>query len=396
MRTELRNFLLAAALLAPLSLTHAAPTPPFRLYMAPIPAGNDGNDGLSPRTAVYSLNRVESLIQLHHPATDIEVRIEPGTYIAATKFWRTYIPGHTISFMPADYVYGEGGSGVAGREVFENAKTCSGYCGGFWFQARLPVAATDPVHNGGKSGLRFYYLKVEDYPSGGISIFGDSERPTENDAYSPPIQIRATNGLNSNLFFGMQFTHLGTRWANGPNYQGYGAIVLENSSDNVIEDNDFSGIDNVPAYEPLIHGLYITHFSSKNTVEQNAFSYIGGDPVKVRDMSNFNVIERNTFIGTKDQALYTDEFCDTACAIKYKLPRQCASFGNLFVDNQLVSAAAAVPETWLLSPAGPDYAGAAPCRIPSGEERLRASGNTDRIAGTAASAAHTIAIHGTQ
>jgi Right handed beta helix region len=357
--------------------TMAAADPVFTVFMSA--SGADTNDGLTAVTAVRSLVRVQEVLVEHNPATDVEVRIAQGTYVAPPMHsWRFYVPEHTISFLPIDYEYGEGREGIAGLPVFRNARNADGmYPGGYWLQPRLPTDPTHPLYGGGTSGLRFYYLQVEYYSSGGVSVYGDSERDVEDERYSPPLRVRGSVGLNGNTFFGMVFTRLGNRWATDTAY-GYGGIVLTNSSSNRIENNHFVQIENASPYGGKIHGLYITHFSSQNSIRRNRFSYNSGDPVKIRNQSNFNAVEYNSFTRSGRNSFYRDEFCDEQCAIDNNGSRQCASYHNRFFYNVLISDYDGdnSSESWTLSPPGLTYAGEAPCSIPAGDQRLRTGGNS--------------------
>ncbi|MBP2324986.1 hypothetical protein JOF56_005371 [Kibdelosporangium banguiense] len=340
--------------------------------------GSDSADGLTPATAVKSLVRVQEVLRSSKPTTDVEVRIKQGTYVAPPMHdWRFYVPGHTISFMPVDYEYGEGEAGIAGRPVFRNLADKPS---GFWLQPRLPRDQADPMYDGGDSGLRFYYLQVEYYSAGAVSMYGDSERDIADETYSPPMRKPGSKGLNGNTFFGMVFTHLGSKWAPcGADCYGWGAIVLTNSSGNRINNNHFVNIENHGNYGGHIHGLYVTHFSSSNTMNANRFSYINGDPVKIRDRSNFNTVESNTFTRTGRAGFYRDEFCDAACVqTNPGLERQCASYHNRFANNRLLSDYDGdnSSEAWTLQPPGLMNAGGAPCSIPAGDQRLRTAGNT--------------------
>ncbi|MFB9906477.1 hypothetical protein [Allokutzneria oryzae] len=372
----MRRPLLAAAIALALPLTAVTPAkaaaPVFTVHMAPgAPASNDG---LTARTPVGTLTRVQEVLRQHRPSSDVEVRIKQGTYRSAPMHdWRFYIPGHTISFMPADYAQGAG-LPPGGRPVFRNI---SSHPNGFWLQPRLPRDSADPLHNGGDSGLRFYYLQIEEYAAGAISIFGDSERDVSDESLNPPLRMRGSKGLNGNTLFGMVLRNLGNKHAPGAAY-GYGAVVLTNSSGNRIENNTFDHVENAAPDGGYIHGTYVTHFSSSNTVTRNKFVWISGDPIKVRNMSNYNAFEHNNFDRTGRFAHYKDEFCDLACARNNKIDRQCSSFHNRFFHNRLgtnYTGAAALP-AWTLSPEGLTNAGGAPCAIPSGDVRLRTGSNT--------------------
>ncbi|MEV4316105.1 right-handed parallel beta-helix repeat-containing protein [Actinocrispum sp. NPDC049592] len=348
----------------------------FTVYMSA--TGSDAASGLSPSAPVRSLVRVQEVLRAAKPSTDVEIRIKQGTYEAPPmQDWRFYVPGHTVSFMPIDYTYGEGQGGIAGRPIFRNVPSEPS---GFWLQPRLPLDHADPLYEGGTTGLRFYYLQVEQYSAGGMSFFGDSERDVTDETYNPPMRQRGSKGMNGNTVFGMVFTHLGSKWAPcGATCYGWGAIVLTNSSDNRIANNHFTNIENHGAYAGHIHGLYVTHFSSNNTMSGNDFTYINGDPVKIRDRSNLNTVEANTFVRTGRAGFYRDEFCDMTCVrANPGLERQCASYHNRFANNHLISDYDGdnSSEAWTLSPTGLTNAGGAPCTIPTGDQRLHTAGNT--------------------
>jgi hypothetical protein len=342
----------------------------FTVYMAPSSVGgSDGNDGLSPQTPVVSLVRVEQVLRAFAPATDVEVRIRQGVYEAPPmQNWRFYVPGHTISFLPIDYDYGEGYGDIDGRPVFRNKRNANGtYPDGYWLIARPGNALPE----GGDSGLRFYYLQVEYYNHGGVGINAEL---TTDDRYDPPIYLKANHGLNGNTFFGNMFTNIGNRWAGG--HYGWGAIVLTNSSRNTIANNHFINIENTPQWRGYIHGVYVTHFSSYNEIRGNRFAYIGGNPVKTRDRSSLNNFEHNTFTRTGDTAYYRDDICDRECAVANNLKRECAGYRNRFVNNTLVSGYEGGQVTvWILSPSGNTYTGGSPCALPPNERRLYTGGN---------------------
>jgi hypothetical protein len=327
----------------------------FVVYLSP--TGSDSNDGLSPTRAVRTLEGAEAVLRAAAPRADVEVRIAQGTYVGTHTVWQYYVPGHTISFMPVDYRYGDGASDIAGRPVFRGDGTP-----GFWFSARLPSG-----HPGGDTNLRFYYLQVERYASGGLEFNGGT---TTNGA---GIRVPATAGVNRNTVFGMVFRDLGTRYnAAGV---GYGGVDAVNSSGNLIENNHFLNNENSGGDASLIHGVYLAHHSTGNVVRNNRFRQISGDPVRTRNDSNGNDVYGNSFERTGRYAYYSEWFCDTSCtASNPGSPRECASHGNLFHDNDVISGYAGSVSLWELTPPGIDYAGGAGCSN-DGQRRLRTYGN---------------------
>jgi hypothetical protein len=365
----------------------AAGPPVFTVYMAA--SGSDDNTGTSADSPVYSLHRVQDVLVAAKPQTDVEVRIAQGVYsLRPFQDWRFYIPGHTISFMPADYQYGDGINDIAGRPIFRNRVTDTGLLPGYWLQLRLPSDPADPLYNGGTSGLRFYYLQIEHYSAGGISIYGNSERTSvvtdPAGLSSAGLTVQGSAGLNGNTVFGMEFNEVGSKYGTSSNgcglTHGYGAVLLADSSNNTVDNNHFIHVENnkgpdCAADTNLIHGLYIAGFSSGNEVKGNEFTHVSGAPVKLRDRSNNNTVESNTFTDSGDHGYYYEQFCATDCGVAHV--RECASYGNRFAYNTLVSGyQGRKPPTFALDPAGATYAGAAaPCSIPAGVERLHTAGN---------------------
>jgi hypothetical protein len=382
------SLLLALSLVTTGSVVTPQDTPVFTVYMAP--TGSDDNAGTSATSPVYSLHRVQDLLVAARPQTDVEVRIAQGVYsVRPFQDWHFYISGHTISFMPADYQYGDGINDIAGRPIFRNKVTDTGYLPGYWLQMRLPSDPADPLYSGGTSGLRFYYLQVERYSAGGISIYGNSGRtsviPDPAGLSSTGLTVQGSAGLNGNTIFGMEFNELGSKYGTGSNgcglTHGYGAVVLGVSSNNRVDNNQFIHVENNKGPDcasdtNLIHGLYIARFSSGNEVHGNAFTHVSGAPVKVRDRSNYNSVESNTFTDSGDHAYFYEQYCATNCGGAYA--RECSSYGNRFAYNTLVSGyQGRTPPAFVLDPAGSTYPGAAaPCSIPSGVERLHTAGNT--------------------
>ncbi|MGH8794358.1 MAG: right-handed parallel beta-helix repeat-containing protein [Stackebrandtia sp.] len=347
----------------------------FAVYMAPTDAGgSDDNDGLTPETAVNTIPRVHEILTAERPDSDVEVRVKQGDYVSKPfEEWRFYVPGHSVSFMPIDYEPGDGIGDIDGLPTFRNDKCGSSYCGGFWLQPRLPLDEDDPLYNGGDSNLRFFYLRVERYPTGGLSIFGNSERDWDDETYDPPLHIKPTEGLNNNEAYGMQFRYLGNTHA--PGRWGYGGIVLTNSSNNKVVNSHFASIENsdMPTH---IHGMYVTHHSSNNVIQKNKFYDITGYPVKFRNQSNDNNVEENIIERAGRISYYRGEFCDTACAIEHDMSQQCASWGNRFFYNRLRgNHAGDQPSLWSLSPEGLTNPGGEPCTAPDDKQRVYTGGN---------------------
>jgi hypothetical protein len=350
----------------------AAPAAATRLtvYLAPASkGGSDQHSGLSPASPVLTLARAQRVLQQQKPTGDVQIRIDQGTYTAGQSRWTFYVPGHTISFLPINYVIGHGRP-PGGDPAFVDTTSHGVHTAGWWLQAQEP--ASGPLRDGGTTGLRFYYLRIEDYTNG-ISLDGQAGHVSQNHG----TYIKPSIGVNGNTVSGITFSDIGDRFA--PGQTGFGAILLTDSSGNHITNNTFDHIENASATAGKIHGIYVTHFSSSNTVTANLFTTISSFAVKVRDRSNFSDVEHNRFSATGGSSAYRDEFCDEACVrANPGTARQCASYGNRFFYNTIgtMFGGTAKQNAWSLSPAGLTYAGGSGCSIPRGEQRLRTGGNT--------------------
>ena len=332
------------------------------IYLAPASkGGKDSNTGLTSKSPILTLAHAQQVLTRLNPAGNVTVRITQGTYVASAITWSFYVPGHTISFMPVNYSVG-GGRPPGGDPVFADPASGGTHIGQTWFTAVLPPGG--PLHDGGTTGLRFYYLDIEDYTQG-ISFNGQAGHSWHNQTF----YVQPSAGVNGNDVSGMTFHDIGDLFA--PSQTGYGAILFTDSSHNDIVNNTFDDIYNSGDHDQL-HALYITHFSSANTIDKNLFENTNGEAVKVRDRSNDNNVFGNTFNATGGVAAYLDDFCDQACVntATPKKYRECASYGNHLDDNTIRTGT-----FWDLIPPGETYAGGAPCTIPRGEMRLHTAGN---------------------
>ncbi len=312
---------------------------------------------------ILTLAHAQQVLTRLNPAGNVTIRIKQGTYVAGAITWSFYVPGHTISFMPVNY--SGAGRPPGGDPVFVDPVSKGKHIGQTWFTAVLPPAPS-PLHNGGNTGLRFYYLAIEDYTQG-ISFNGQAGHSWHNATF----YVQPSAGLNDNGVSGLTFRDIGDLFAPVPGSAGFGVILFTDSSHDDIVNNTFDDIYNSGDHDQL-HALYITHFSSSSTVEKNLFENTNGEAVKVRDRSSFNNVFGNTFNATGGVAAYLDDFCDQQCVngASPKKYRECASYGNRFADNTIVTG------TWSdLIPPGQTYAGGAPCSIPAGKVRLTATGN---------------------
>jgi hypothetical protein len=323
----------------------------FRLYLDP--SGSDANDGRAPERAIHSLARAQDLIAAARPTTDVEVRVRQGIYVAPSVKWSTYVPGHSITFLPIDYEFGEGRGGISGLPIFRGDGSA-----GFWFKAEPPAGQGD-------TRLGFYFLQVEGYAAGGLTFDGGTTVSAQR------ILGPDSLAINGNTVYGMIFRKLGSRHV--PGGVGYGAIDLVNSRNNVIQDNKFMNVENtgLPGEMALIHGVYLSHHSSDNQISGNHFYRISGDPVRTRNSSDKNKVYDNIFEKAGSNAYFSDWFAEG--------PRagggggECVSSENTFYNNRLISGYSRQIRAWWVRP---DNNGQADHGCdPAAAERVHAWGN---------------------
>lgn len=310
-------------------------------------AGDDAFDGSSPALAVATLDRVHGLVTQDDPTCDVEIRINQGTYLGQTVIWTWYRPGVSVKLMPIDY-QGGGIDSIAGRPVFD------GQGASYFF--RLAVTS------GAYTNLELLYLQVEHYVAYAVHFAGN-----RNDF------AQGWNG--GNRIFGCLFQDLGNLVNGGGT--GYAGVDLVNSRENVIRNNHFMRLENSTS-AALIHGIYLAHGSSSNTIESNRFDTCSGDPIRARDDSSHNVIRSNRFYDTGVVAYYSDWWCDMSsnpnCT---KAGGECPSWENEFRNNELHCGYGGAPISTFAYLQGGETNIPAWCtdHFPQGWARLYTSGN---------------------
>jgi len=339
------------------------------LYLSP--TGSDANSGTSVTSPLKTLAGAQARIQQLRPQVDVEIRIKQGTYVAPQLTWNTYVQGHTISFMPVDYQPGDSASDIAGRPIFHGDGTS-----GRWLLAKSPTGTWI-----GGTNLRFYYLQVEHYDIGGLGLGGSigASHVCLPSGICHILHFPTGTAVNNNTVYGMNFFNIGTRYVSGLTDFGTEAILVQNSSGNLIRNNHFMNLVN-DGHLGEIHGLYVAHYSNHNTIVANDFRSISGDPVRIRNYSNDNVAEDNTFDHTGRSAFYSDWFCDDACLQAHPdHSAECGSHGNIFRNNDTggkIGFKGSRISLFQYFPPEEDGVGPLPFCSTQGEPRLSTAGNT--------------------
>jgi hypothetical protein len=288
------------------------PAPCRQLFMNP--TGDDTRDGLTEATSVKSLTRIHSLLATskYLDASHVEVRIAPGTYLGQHLTWTvTSANDYTLTFLPSGYTYNNTNPG---RPIFDGHASSTSTAPADNYLFYLNKA------NGKPSRIRFYYLQIQNYATGGLAFVGKTETPDE------------TNWNGYNTVFGCSFYRLGTKWG-GTN--GYGGISLVNSRYNTIDNSLFVNLENAAGEGGLIHAIYMKDHANYNVITRSKFEYVSGDAIRARNESNFNKINDNIhFLRAGETAFYGDWYCDaskrTDCAVQ-----ECPSWQNEFKYNEL-------------------------------------------------------------
>lgn len=317
-----------------------APAGPFVLWMAP--DGEDTRDGRTPQTAIQTLGRAHQILKGAAPTTDVEVRIAPGRYRGQKVVWTFSVPGHTVTLTRL--------AGEQARPVFDGCLSADNCPGGTWFILQRK--------DGQRTGIVFHYLHIENYQTA-ISFNGGRDAESQS------------NG--GNRIYGCYFNRIGNVF-NPALAPSTAAVRLVNSDDNEIANNHFVNIINTTS-PGLLHAIYAAHMSDRNQIARNRFENNAGDPVRLRDFSNDNVIQNNRFKKVGIEAGYTEWYCDHAARTDCTKPTpECPSWGNQFRDNELNGNYACAQLATFKYFQGDSTAGCAP---PSAEaRRLRTSGNT--------------------
>jgi parallel beta-helix repeat protein len=269
-------------------------------------SGDDSNDGRSEATPLRSLQRANDLLcqqtwrRCSGIGKTVKVTIAAGIYPYANTVWSYSDPNHATQIIGQDVV-------MDGR-----------YSTDFGLHISPKNA---------RSNIQVFYIKWTRYLRGGMTIgVGDHNRIYKNTFY-----------------------RIGSYYSKQPEAVAYAGIYLYDNQDTSIEKSVFVDILNTGSGYSHEHGLYIIH-STNNRVTGSTFSNVGGDPIRVRDASNYNTISGNTFTNTGSNGYIGDWRClnsaDTTCPGPEKsllcgLITTCSgrdeslSWNNSFKDNVL-------------------------------------------------------------
>jgi hypothetical protein len=309
------------------------------------------------------------------PDDDIEVVFMPAVsniYYGQPVDWTYTMPEHSITFRPLDpndppiFAGCDPAAPCFDRGYEQHCRSCEDYpdeagcpcdaqqrqenlarchCAGGdrrraeeWFEYRLPDGGP-----GQRTNLVFDRLIVTGYQDG-IGLRGQFE---DDDFWVGSNSI--TNCIFHDLGDGAieDFENPDPEKRGTPR-SGWAGVALANSRNNVVVGNTFDTLSNdYNIYEGgdtelYMHGVYLLWYANDNLVADNVFKRISGDPIRVRDFSNFNTISNNLFSRSGYEAAYGEWYCnfeqfepDHCTKDPPEDVRECPSYENRFTDNIL-------------------------------------------------------------
>ncbi len=293
-----RRRITAAPLAAALAFA-GVPVNAGTIYLAP--AGKDSSDGLKAAKPVATLDRAVALALAQSARTGeaMTVQVARGSYRGQTLVLdgKQLVAPLTITGTSAD---------TAQYPSFFGDSRAT------WLRVNAKA--------GRATGLTISRLRIARYATA-ISLNGDRNSP---DTFNSGTVIR------NNVF-----NKIGsiTQTTDSPSTA---AIRLVNSRDNIIAQNYFHTTRNRTAQDcSLLHPIYVAHYSSGNHITGNTFQDFCGDGIKLRDRSNDNVLEKNSFLNGGSAIAIAEWYCEESrmgeCS---KDDGECPSTGNIVNDNK--------------------------------------------------------------
>ncbi|WPU64056.1 hypothetical protein [Peredibacter starrii] len=282
---------------------NAFSTTSLTIYLAP--NGVDTQDGLTSSRPILTLKRAHDLVTAHFKKSpsNVNIQLAPGVYYNQTVTWTATNPLYQIRFFSASAT---------------NKATFDGRSSSTAASANLRSFFILKSSSGKATNLSFEHLAIRYYAEA-ISLNGN--RDDEKTGF---------NSNNKILF--CSFDKIGSKYHVDKNLPAYAVVRFVNSRKNEVRGNVFSNIENY-SQQGLLHSIYVAHLSHENTFEGNSFRKQPGDPLRIRDYSNFNVITKNEFDSAGSYA-YSEWYCEASESsdCTKKIP-ECPSWGSKMYSN---------------------------------------------------------------
>ena len=285
------------------------------IYLDPV--GDDDNNGLSVSEPVLTLSRAQEIAWSEHPdlAEDIDIVVRPGVYYGQEVVWNYFPVGKILRILPAGFTPRANCNSVtqtcwpttsAGMPRFE----ANG--------ATKPFIEINATESGQQTNVKIYGLFINHYRYA-ISL-QKNEGSTIAECY---------------------FRNIGSQQQTGAEDGPTTTLLMTNSSYNLIRYNFFRNNGNfVVVGDPGLdaeqeeneqrkfHAVYMSDFSTYNTIDSNNLSHISGHAIKVRNASGYNWVVNNRIFNVTYGTAFQDYYHGT---------NEQPSFENHFEDNRLVS-----------------------------------------------------------
>lgn len=238
---------------------------------------------------------------------DLTIYVQGGTYEDGNLDWTATSPTYTLKII-----------NYQGEKAVFNGLQSDGKIKAKFFSISNKGARTNVWVEG---------LTVKNY-SNGIR-FGVGTH--SNNCSWLPALTNSHNTVKNNIF--LQIGNKFSSFYSG----GYSVLSLQNSHHNLIENNVFYKTENDKVSStgtvtfPLIHVIYMAHFSQNNIIKDNYIGLCTGDPLRVRDGCNNNTIIGNYIElsgnGSFVQEWHKTNLCPTTCCYEE------GSYNTLIQDN---------------------------------------------------------------
>lgn len=263
-----------------------------------------------------TLAEVQAWIEAEKPQdAELVIQCTPGSQVqvGAQCLWTHYNPNQKIVLD---------GQGAAVNGMQQGRPTQ-----GYFLSYRPTIGQVNTAATAAAANLTVRNLSIRGFEAGGIEISPQAEGGKEHEWDGG---VRAF--VSGALIQGVDFRDLGNsktarkdRVWNNMRF-GAGGVVMRGVQNSTIDDCDFENLSNgehtrhtvdeatgAPKTvkedgNHLIHAVYLNNGSSGNTVSNNRFDGVGGDPIRVSNGSNNNAVDGNRSRNSGQHSLVNNWF----------------------------------------------------------------------------------------
>lgn len=254
------------------------------------------------------------LMAAQPPDPQIVIQATPGSLVdvSAQTTWHYYKPNQKI-------ILDGQGAAVTGSQ---NGRPSMGY----FLSYRPAIGQQNTAQTPAAANLEVRNLSIRGFEAGGIEI-SPQVLPGKQNEWDGGLQAFVSGAMIDNVNFqdlGNAKTARKDRVWNNMRF-GAGGVTMRGVQDSTVQNCTFDSLTNgemtfnntdekgQPTSESksgnhLFHAVYLRDGSSNNTVSNNTFNNVGGDPVRVSGASNHNTIQGNRAHNTGQHALVSNWF----------------------------------------------------------------------------------------